>query len=76
MTKQYIYRIRCSQKSLNYHELIGVFQRIENMEKYIAIKNGKLSLHCRKWGLNYIKQTGNKSDTDIVQYVAQYIENM
>ena len=49
VTKQYIYRQRCFKKELSFVQLEKIIKRIECIEKYIAIKNGKFQLHLRKW---------------------------
>ena len=51
MTKQYIYRKRCQDANVNIHELKKMIQNMERVEKYIAICNGKLTKHERKWGM-------------------------
>ena len=49
IVKQYIYRQRCLDKKLSWFECKGIISQVENIEKYIAIKNGKLNIHNRKW---------------------------
>ena len=50
LTKQWIYRIKCSNQSLSSQSLKLYINQIENIEKYIAIKNKKLNKHLTKWG--------------------------
>ena len=50
ITKQYIYAQRCLGRELQFNVLKSHIYKIENIEKYIAIKNGKLSYHQKKWG--------------------------
>ena len=52
VTKQYLYRKRCEKCRPNKVELRRIIFRQESIEKYIAKKNGKLSIHCKKWGKN------------------------
>ena len=52
VTKQYIYRQRCLGKSLQYQELLASIIKLRNIEKYIAMKNNRLSKHNKKW---YVK---------------------
>ena len=47
--KQYIYRQRCLKMPLNFTEFKKYINKIKNIERYIAIKNEKLSCHIRKW---------------------------
>ena len=49
VTKQYIYRQRCFKKELRFKELEVIFVKTESIEKYIAMKNGKIVKHNRKW---------------------------
>ena len=49
ITKQYIYKCRCQQKMLNLAELKSEIKLFEATEKYIAKKNGKLTVHLSKW---------------------------
>ena len=49
LTKQYIYRQRCLKKQICKYEFRQIVQNVRNMEKYIAIKNGKIGKHERKW---------------------------
>ena len=49
ITKQYIYKQRCFKENLNFEHLVKIIWNIENMEKYIAEKNGKLQVHQKKW---------------------------
>ena len=49
MGKQFIYRQRCLKGNLS----IAVFKRlvleVERIEKYIAVQNGRVALHNKKW---------------------------
>ena len=49
VTKQYIYKCRCLGKQLHFPPLRESIKAIENIEKYIAIKNGKEGKHRKKW---------------------------
>ena len=49
LTKQYIYKQKCLGNPLNVHELKQTVVNIERLERYIAIKNGNLSSHEKKW---------------------------
>ena len=51
VTKQYIYAQKCLKRTLNKQELIEKINLFENIEKYNAIKSGKLTKHIRKWQL-------------------------
>ena len=49
IVKQYIYSQRCLKSNLNIFGLKRHISKIENLEKYIAIKNQKSCIHSRKW---------------------------
>ena len=49
ITKQFIYRQKCMGLQLNIITLKSLISRIENIEKYIAIKNGRQAYHNKKW---------------------------
>ena len=49
VTKQYIYSQRCLGRNIHYPELRAKFRQLQNVEKYIAIKNDKLELYKKKW---------------------------
>ena len=51
IVKYYIYSQRCQRKSLHFPILKGLMISIENIEKYIALKNDRLSKHYRKWSV-------------------------
>ena len=50
ITKQYIYRQKCQKNMLQPVELIRQIKNLESIEKYIAVKNNRLSTHRKKWG--------------------------
>ena len=49
ITKQYIYRQKCLGECLSYHGLVAVVKQLQNIEKYIATKNDKVTKHTKKW---------------------------
>ena len=68
--KQYIYRQRCTMKPLNIIDLKTLIQSIQNIEKYNAIKHGRLSTHEKKWCRDYPNNSINS-----IHSVEDYIEN-
>ena len=67
VVKQYIYRQRCLKETISFIGVKKLFQFIENTEKYIAIKNGKLEVHIKKWrGIQNMSQ----------DYIQEYICKM
>ena len=49
VTKQYLYKTKCLKRTLNKHNLLSELLYYENIEKYIAVKHNKLSVHNTKW---------------------------
>ena len=70
VVKQYIYSQRCFNEKLNWQHAKAAINRIENIEKYIAIKNNKVEVHNRKW-LKLKDQDLSTSD-----YIQQYLQAM
>ena len=76
VTKQYIYQQRCLKGSLNISRWRNHIKRIENIEKYIAIKNGKIYGHQKKWTNTSGNNAGMNPDLDNQWDLMQYIDNM
>ena len=72
--KQYIYRQKCQQKALSFSEVKGVFNSIQNVEKYIAIVKGNLNVHLSKWLLQPVGVLLNNNN-ELNEYVIQYNDN-
>ena len=51
ITKQYIYAKKCLGKFVHFTGIVQKFKLVQSMEKYIAIKNDRLSYHSKKWGV-------------------------
>ena len=49
LVKQYIYSQRCLKSAISFPIFKNRLMKIRSIEKYIAIKNGKLHLHNKKW---------------------------
>ena len=49
LTKQFIYKQKCLKQTLHFPLLRDHIRRVENIEKYIAVNNGKLGKHLKKW---------------------------
>ena len=69
--KQYIYKQRCLKENLSVGQLTRSIIRVESIEKYIAICNGKLNIHQRKWSKANVQQQLSVSD-----FITQYVQNM
>ena len=70
VTKQFIYKQKCLKLTLNFPIWKAYVQQIESIEKYIAVKNGKLAIHQRKWGV-LSQNSGNMRD-----YIQEYVQSM
>ena len=65
--KQYIYRQRCQGKVVNLMEIKNLVWKTQDIEKYIAVKNEKISQFNKKWhGSIYeqIKAQGNNNENE------------
>ena len=51
ITKQFLYACKCKETVPNFNQLILKIDEWVRIEKYIAIKKGKLDKHNRKWEL-------------------------
>ena len=51
VVKQFIYSQRCLKGELHFQFFYRKLNTLERIEKYIAIKNNKLGLHVKKWGV-------------------------
>ena len=49
IVKQFIYSQRCLKKELLLPVLLAKIRQVESIEKYIAVKNSKLTVHHSKW---------------------------
>ena len=65
---------RCLRKDLSFIELRRHVYSIRNIEKYIAIKNGKLEVHNKKWDPNNVKLADKTANED--SYVIEYLQNL
>ena len=51
MLKSYIYTQRCLGKPPCKYDILSHFNSVASTEKFIGVKNGKLSQHCAKWAV-------------------------
>ena len=73
LVKQYIYATKCLGNPLSSKVLIAHIRKVENIEKYIAVKNERLHKHNMKWLIgNEIPCTVQSNNC----YVQEYIENV
>ena len=73
VTKQFIYRQRCLHKTLNFKELKAYVLNIKSMEKYIAIKNNRISKHVKKWHGVTTSTLRGQQESLIDEYINEYI---
>ena len=71
IVKQYIYKQKCLGNGLSFPQIKGTIVGIERMEKYIAVKNGRMQIHAKKWG----KSISEAQEVNINEYARQYVEN-
>ena len=71
LAKQYIYRQRCQKGNLSIAAFKRYVQNIENMEKYISIKNDKYSTHLKKWSTEQMYHEGSPI---MGEYIERYID--
>ena len=76
VTKQYIYAQRCMGKPLSFQQLRATLVRIENIEKYISVKNDKLQLHIKKWSSQSLNIQREIVSSDICEYLSEYMQEM
>ena len=74
LLKQYIYKQRCQEKNLNFSAFQAHVKNIENTEKYIAIKHGKLDKHVRKWSKNQESGRDTDDSNNLEEYIHGYLE--
>ena len=66
MLKQYVYRQKCMEGDLSFIQFKQILFQTEQIEKYIAVKNGKLSKHMGKW----------EKKGEINNYIQEYVMNL
>ena len=72
IAKQYIYSTRCLQQQISLEAFKARIYHIENVEKYIAQKNNRLSKHVSKW-----TPVGHHESGGLInQIIQQYMDNM
>ena len=74
--KQHIYAQRCLKKQLSIAHFKRSLLQVENMEKYIAMKNGKIELHDKKWSCKGIAGQVESRGLALNDYVIEYINTM
>ena len=66
--KQYIYRCRCLNQTVVFDNFLRYVNKVQNMEKYIAIKNNNETVYYNKW--QRVSENSNEN------YVERYILEM
>ena len=72
--KYYLYRVRCEENSMNCVTFEFKLKRFQAIEKYNAIKFGKLKKYKLKWHNVSIANMEQNEIRD--QYIADYIDQM
>ena len=65
IAKQYIYSQKCLGKAITFPGLLSKIKSVENVEKYIAVKNGKINVHVKKWG-------HHMENNNLVEFITEY----
>ena len=76
IVKQFIYKEKCAGRIPRSAPCKQYIRKIENNEKYYAVKNNKLDKHLKKWYPTKTNTTTQDESTNINNFVLQYIENM
>ena len=71
-SKQYIYAQKCLGQQLNFVDWKVKINAYENLEKYVAVKNGHLFKHNKKWKV--LSSSQNRTELD--EYIGEYIQNI
>ena len=71
MVKQYIYRQKCQRNNLSIHGFVQEVNKIRGIEKYIAIKNERITVHEKKWCLSTVNV-----DSSTGNFITDYVSNM
>ena len=76
ITKQYIYSKRCLKQSLEFFECKNIILNTRNIEKYIAIKNGNIEKHQRKWAKNNEVRESQHQHNELNNYIVNYLTDL
>ena len=76
IAKQYIYQQRCLKGNISLHALKAVIAKTEDIEKYIALKNGKVLQHEKKWNIMGMTKRNEYRNQNVVEYINEYIDEM
>ena len=71
--KQYIYRNRCLDTRMSFENYNRYINKVKNIEKYIAIKNDKMSLYYAKWEPE--KSMSNRFG-NLQNFINEYVETL
>ena len=71
VVKQYIYRQKCLKENLNIQNVKMLLQKIQNMERYIAIKNGHLQKHLKKW---HPRDENVSQNSSLEDFLCEYMD--
>ena len=74
LAKYYIFKTRCIKEALNEQAFRLETVQFKNIEKYNAIRDGKLERQEKKWHNIKIDQNSTGNVTDV--YIAEYMNNL
>ena len=75
VAKQYIYASRCLGNQLMFPGFKSKIKLLENIEKYIAVKNNRLSTHSKKWAKITVSDE-SRNFISVENYVEMYMSNL
>ena len=65
--KQYIYRQKCLKDTVTFQAFMAHLRKIENIEKFIAVKNNRVAQHHAKWK--------NTQPVDVSQVIEEFLND-
>ena len=74
ITKQYIYAQRCLGNAVSFQVLRTKFYQLKGVEKYIALKNEKMSIFNKKWFVS-VKEDCINTSFNVREYIEEYMSN-
>ena len=75
LLKFFVYRQRCLKGSIHYTVFKQFVRKVEGIEKYISVKNGKEIIHRKKWDRMYVGENVQNNQT-LNEYVNEYVQNL
>ena len=71
LVKQFIYSSRCLGNELIFAKLKAHVNKVQNIEKYIALKHNRIEKHLLKWSCS--NEAENRNECQLNDFVRQYL---